>query len=331
MTVESTNVESTSEAATGTRRDFLYIATGAAAAVGTLAALFPMIDQMEPDASALAAGGPVDFDVSKLQPGQQAVVRWRSRPIFIVNRPPAAVKMLQDPKLLERLSDANSSAPQQPPYADNWHRSIKPEYGLLVGICTHLGCIPMFYPGPQQQSAHGRLAGRLFLPVSRLQIRSGRSRVRRCAGSLQSAGSTLSLPQRHDRPDRRKSTGGRLGFLFNRPDLSGTNGNGPIAVERKGACGVVPSPCFTWARSRPCRSHRQACARVLHPSQFGGGSFVHHATVVAHMRSVGNLDGGANVLLHQQQGNPKLARARSPETRELQDRRNRAHLNLWTG
>ena len=89
VTVESTNVESTSEAATGTRRDFLYIATGAAAAVGTLAALFPMIDQMEPDASALAAGGPVDFDVSKLQPGQQAVVRWRSRPIFIVNRPPA--------------------------------------------------------------------------------------------------------------------------------------------------------------------------------------------------------------------------------------------------
>jgi ubiquinol-cytochrome c reductase iron-sulfur subunit len=148
VTVESTNVVSTNEAATGTRRDFLYIATGAAAAVGTLAALFPMIDQMEPDASTLAAGGPVDFDASKLQPGQQAVVRWRSRPIFIVNRPPAALKTLQYPKLLERLSDANSSAPQQPPYTDNWHRSIKPEYSLLVGICTHLGCIPMFYPDP---------------------------------------------------------------------------------------------------------------------------------------------------------------------------------------
>ena len=71
--------------------------------MGTLAALFPMIDQMEPDASTLAAGGPVDFDVSKLQPGQQAVVRWRSRPIFIVNRPPAAIKMLQDPKLLAKI------------------------------------------------------------------------------------------------------------------------------------------------------------------------------------------------------------------------------------
>ncbi len=164
MTADSTNVESTNEAKTGTRRDFLYIATGAAAAVGTLAALFPMIDQMEPDASTLAAGGPVDFDVSKLQPGQQVVVRWRSRPIFIVNRPPAALKTLQDPKLLERLSDANSSAPQQPPYADNWHRSIKPEYGLLVGICTHLGCIPMFYPDPNNSLPTADWPGGYFCP-----------------------------------------------------------------------------------------------------------------------------------------------------------------------
>jgi ubiquinol-cytochrome c reductase iron-sulfur subunit len=157
-------VESTNEASTGTRRDFLYIATAAAAAVGTLAALFPMIDQMEPDASTLAAGGPVDFDVSKLRPGQQAVVRWRSRPIFIVNRTPAALKMLQDPKLLARLSDANSGAPQQPPYADNWHRSIKPEYSLLVGICTHLGCIPMFYPDASNSLPTADWLGGYFCP-----------------------------------------------------------------------------------------------------------------------------------------------------------------------
>jgi len=80
--------------------------TGAVAVVGTMAAQLPMTDQMEPDASTLAAGGPVDFDLSKLQPGQQAVVRWRSRPIFIVSRPPAAVKALQGPKLLAKLSDA---------------------------------------------------------------------------------------------------------------------------------------------------------------------------------------------------------------------------------
>lgn len=128
------------------RRDFLYVATGVVAAVGAVASIYPMIDQMEPDASTLAAGGPVDFDLSALQPGQQVVVRWRSRPVFILNRPPAALQMLQDPKLVDELSDAKSRVMQQPPYAENWHRSIKPEHGLLVGICTHLGCIPTFYP-----------------------------------------------------------------------------------------------------------------------------------------------------------------------------------------
>jgi ubiquinol-cytochrome c reductase iron-sulfur subunit len=154
----------TIESAAATRRDFLYVATGAVAAVGTLAVAFPMIDQMEPDESTLAAGGPVDFDLSKLQPGQQAVVRWRSRPIFVANRSAAAIKTLQDPKLLARLSDANSSAPQQPPYADNWHRSIKPEYSVLVGICTHLGCIPMFYPDPSDSQPVANWLGGYFCP-----------------------------------------------------------------------------------------------------------------------------------------------------------------------
>jgi ubiquinol-cytochrome c reductase iron-sulfur subunit len=159
VTIESTNTHPAT-----TRRDFLYVATGAAAVVGTLATLIPLVDQMEPDASTLAAGGPVDFDLGKVQPGQQVVVRWRSRPVFIVNRSPAAIKTLQDPKLLARLSDANSSARQQPPYADNWHRSIKPEYSLLVGICTHLGCIPMFYPNPSNDLPTADWLGGYFCP-----------------------------------------------------------------------------------------------------------------------------------------------------------------------
>ena len=154
----------TIETTAASRRDFLYIATGAAIAVGAAATLVPMIDQMEPDASTLAAGGPVDFDLSKLKPGQQAAVRWRSRPIFIVNRPPAALKMLQNQKLLALLSDAGSNAPQQPPYADNWHRSIKPEYSVLVGICTHLGCIPMFYPDASDSLPAANWLGGYFCP-----------------------------------------------------------------------------------------------------------------------------------------------------------------------
>jgi ubiquinol-cytochrome c reductase iron-sulfur subunit len=159
--VDGVSIRMTSEAAT--RRDFLFIATGAAATVGTIATIVPMIDQLEPDASTLAAGGPVDFDVSKLQPGQQAVVRWRSRPIFIVN-PPEAVKTLRDPKLLDRLSDSKSDALQQPPYARNWHRSIKPEYSVLVGICTHLGCIPLFYPDQSASVPAAQWLGGYFCP-----------------------------------------------------------------------------------------------------------------------------------------------------------------------
>jgi ubiquinol-cytochrome c reductase iron-sulfur subunit len=156
--------KSAGESTTRTRRDFLYVATGAATVLGSLAALFPMIDQMEPDASTLAAGGPVDFDLSKLQPGQQAVVRWRARPIFIVNRPPAALKTLQDQKLLAQLSDPGSSEPQQPPYAENWHRSIKPDYSVMVGICTHLGCIPIFYPDPSASLPAANWLGGYFCP-----------------------------------------------------------------------------------------------------------------------------------------------------------------------
>ena len=91
-------------------------------------------------------------------------MRWRSRPVFIVNRTPSAVKTLQDPKLLAQLSDLGSSAPQQPPYADNWHRSIKPEYSVLVGICTHLGCTPMFYPDPSDNLPAANRLGRYFCP-----------------------------------------------------------------------------------------------------------------------------------------------------------------------
>ena len=129
-----------------TRRDFLYVATAAVGAFGAAATLVPLLDQMNPDAGTLAAGGPVDLDVSKVAPGQQVVVRWRSRPVFVINRPPQVLDALKAQSLLDRLSDPQSDNRQQPPYAKNWHRSLKPEYGVLVGICTHLGCIPTYRP-----------------------------------------------------------------------------------------------------------------------------------------------------------------------------------------
>lgn len=130
------------------RRDFLYIATSAVLGIGAAFSAWPFIDQMEPAADVLAAGGPLTVDLTHVAPGQQIVVRWRSKPIFIVNRTPAALQELKQPSLLSRLRDPNSQEDQQPTYADNWSRSIKPEYLVLVGICTHLGCIPGYKPQP---------------------------------------------------------------------------------------------------------------------------------------------------------------------------------------
>ena len=160
------------------RRDFLFIATGAMAAVGAAATAWPFIDQMEPAADVLAAGGPLTVDLSKIEPGQQVLMMWRSKPIFIVHRTPENLKELKNPALLSRLRDPQSQHTQQPTYAQNWSRSLKPEYLVLVGICTHLGCIPAFTPKPGSISptwpggylchCHGSkydLAGRVFQDV----------------------------------------------------------------------------------------------------------------------------------------------------------------------
>ena len=159
-----------STAATGghapeaTRRDFLYIATATVGAVGAAATLVPLIDQMNPDASTLAAGGPVDLDVSKVAEGQQIVIRWRQRPIFVFRRSKDTLAAMQSSQMISLLADPNSEQLQQPPYATNWHRSIKPELGVLVGICTHLGCIPLFYPTASATTPVANWPGGYFCP-----------------------------------------------------------------------------------------------------------------------------------------------------------------------
>jgi ubiquinol-cytochrome c reductase iron-sulfur subunit len=152
----------------------------ATAAYVAAAVAWTLIDQMNPSADVIAAGGPIDVDLASLTPGQQIVVRWQSHPIFIADRTPQALQTLQEPQLRDRLRDPDSEAHQQPPYAQNWHRSIKPEFLVLVGICTHLGCIPSYrpvageadlapdWPGGYFCPCHGSrydLAGRVFQGV----------------------------------------------------------------------------------------------------------------------------------------------------------------------
>jgi ubiquinol-cytochrome c reductase iron-sulfur subunit len=146
------------------RRDFLYLATGSVAAVGVAAVAAPLIDQMNPDASTIAATGPVDIDISQIQPGQRVVALWAARPVFVLNRPQAALDELRDPKHIARLLDPNSENLQQPAYAANWSRSIKPEFLVLVGICTHLGCVPLFEPQPDPTTPAPNWPGGFFCP-----------------------------------------------------------------------------------------------------------------------------------------------------------------------
>ena len=157
-------VDHTATGAPATRRDFLYLATGCVAAVGAAATLWPFIDQMNPDAATIAAAGPVDIDVTQLQPGQRIVTLWAARPVFVVRRGQGELDKLKDPKLLSQLRDPNSEENQQPAYAANWSRSIKPEFLVLVGICTHLGCVPLFDPKPDPSNPAPDWPGGFFCP-----------------------------------------------------------------------------------------------------------------------------------------------------------------------
>jgi ubiquinol-cytochrome c reductase iron-sulfur subunit len=132
----------------GTRRDFLTLLTGAAAVVGVGGFVWPFLDSLSPTGGSGSADATVDVDLSKIAPGQQIVVVWRGKPVFVVHRTPEALLKLQDTNLTNRLRDWTSKELQQPDYVVNWHRSIAPEYGVMVGICTHLGCVPGYAPNP---------------------------------------------------------------------------------------------------------------------------------------------------------------------------------------
>ena len=121
---------------------------------------------------------------AKFPKAAQVVIRWRQRPIFVFHRSKQTLDAMQsDANDIAAFRSELRAAPQAP-YATNWHRSLKPEYGVLVGICTHLGCIPLFFPNPSATAPVIELAGRLFLSLSRLEIRSCGPRLFRCASAV---------------------------------------------------------------------------------------------------------------------------------------------------
>ncbi|MFC3908795.1 ubiquinol-cytochrome c reductase iron-sulfur subunit [Legionella dresdenensis] len=158
------------------RRKFLLASTTIAAGVGIACALTPFVSSWLPSAKAQAAGAPVEVDLTNIEPGQQVTVEWRGKPVWIIRRTPEMLLQLKSSE--EQLRDPESLVAQQPEYARNQYRSINPEYLVLVGICTHLGCSPKYtpkvneigphWPGGFYCPCHGStfdLAGRVFKGV----------------------------------------------------------------------------------------------------------------------------------------------------------------------
>ena len=144
------------------RRRFLTAATTVVGAVGVGFVLVPFVSSMQPSAKARAAGAPVRADISKLEPGQMIRVKWRGKPVWLVRR---TEKMLETlPTLVDTLRDPESLESEQPPYAQNEFRSIKPEVLITVGICTHLGCSPTYRPDAGAADLGADWEGGFFCP-----------------------------------------------------------------------------------------------------------------------------------------------------------------------
>jgi len=145
------------------RRRFLVNSTSVVAAVGAGFVAVPFLSSWMPSERAKNAGAPVEVDISKLEEGRLMIVEWQSKPVWIVKR---SAKTLSDLTTLDdNLRDpASENVDQQPEYAQNAARSIKPEIAVLVGICTHLGCSPTFRPDIAAADLGADWLGGFFCP-----------------------------------------------------------------------------------------------------------------------------------------------------------------------
>ena len=161
-----------------TRRHFLTVATVVTGGAGALATAVPFVSSFKPSARAQALGAPVEVDISKLEIGALLKVEWRGRLIYILHRTDQMLASLK--KDASMLKDPESKESVQPTYATNEHRSVRPEFLVMEGVCTHLGCAPRArfevapadlgpqWPGGFYCPCHGSrfdLAGRVFQSV----------------------------------------------------------------------------------------------------------------------------------------------------------------------
>jgi ubiquinol-cytochrome c reductase iron-sulfur subunit len=167
-----------SEDVDASRRHFLTVATTVAGGVGAVLAAVPFLASLKPSARAEALGAPVELDVSKLEPGAMIKAEWRGKPVWALRRTPEMLESLAGHDA--ELRDPGSQRDQQPLYARNEHRSVRPEILVVIGTCTHLGCSPLprlepggtelgdDWPGGFYCPCHGStfdLAGRVYRGV----------------------------------------------------------------------------------------------------------------------------------------------------------------------
>ena len=144
-----------------TRRNLVVATSAVGAAVG-LGAAVPFVASMWPSERARAAGAPVEVDLSRIAPGELAVIEWRGKPVWVIRRTP---EMLASLKAAEpRLSDARSKASEQPKYAENEYRAAKPEIMVMEGVCTHLGCSPQLKSAEAKGEMGGDWVGGFYCP-----------------------------------------------------------------------------------------------------------------------------------------------------------------------
>ena len=147
------------------RRRFLTATTAVVGAVGVGFAAVPFLASWKPSARAQVAGAPVDVNIAKLEnePGMRMIVQWRGKPVWIFKRTPEQLAAL--PTLDDRLRDPKSDNPEQTPaFAKNEARAIKPDIAVIVGICTHLGCVPGYVPEMLPQPFDAQWKGGFYCP-----------------------------------------------------------------------------------------------------------------------------------------------------------------------
>jgi ubiquinol-cytochrome c reductase iron-sulfur subunit len=125
------------------RRHFLGVATGVMGLVGVGFVAYPFLASWRPSARAQALGAPVEIDIGKLEVGSILRVEWRGSPVWVLRRSQQMLESLTLPEVAGRLRDPESSESEQPEYARNVHRSVREEYLVVIGSCTHLGCAPL--------------------------------------------------------------------------------------------------------------------------------------------------------------------------------------------